>query len=98
MLHLYASGLMTNFDHISPQDRHDIYRKIKLKVHAHPEGTLKVEGSVDANVLPNDIETVKPDFVLIRNEAPRNGERQHKKLRLVPASSIGETSTTRPLG
>jgi site-specific DNA recombinase len=95
MLHLYTRGLMANFDHISPHERHDIYKKLKLRVRVHPEGTLEVEGSVDANMLPTDIETAKPRFVLVRNETPKNGERRHKKLRLVPASSTSEMSTTR---
>lgn len=52
MLSLYAQGLMGAFDHFPAEDRHEVYKKLKLRALVYHDGTLEHAGSYDANVLP----------------------------------------------
>ena len=52
MLNLYAQGLMGAFDHFPAEDRHEVYKKLKLRALAYRDGMLELAGSFDANVLP----------------------------------------------
>jgi hypothetical protein len=54
LLDRYAEGLAWNFRYFPPDERHRIYKKLGLRVHVGPDGTLEIEGTFDVNVLPND--------------------------------------------
>nr|MBA3951363.1 recombinase zinc beta ribbon domain-containing protein [Rubrobacter sp.] len=73
MLSLYAQGLMGAFDHFPAEDRHGVYKKLKLRALAHQDGMLELAGSLDANVLPTS-DGAAESHARMNREVLRKGE------------------------
>ena len=62
---------MLGFKHLSPEERHVIYRKLDLKVSARLNGTTDIEGSLGTNVLPTENEILPEALTSVRKRFHR---------------------------
>ncbi len=64
---------LLGFKHLSPEERHVIYKKLWLRVSARPDGAMDIEGSFGTNILPTEKEIV-PESLTEDRERSHRGE------------------------
>ncbi len=62
---------MLGFKHLSPEERHVIYRKLALRVSARPDGATDIEGSLGTNIPPTENEIVLESLTNVRERFHR---------------------------
>ena len=62
---------MRGFKHLSPKERHVIYRKLGVRVSARPDGATDIEGSLGTNILSTENEIVLESLTNVRERFHR---------------------------